>query len=145
MSVIDLDAPPFPHDQLSAHCVIVASLVVLVWIEVGVVASLDPHVEASIVSPAASHQIFCCQVLLCFPFVHVKHEEEQLLGHLRDNREIDHLVSRTDRGSIRVFLSLFRREVVVDFGNVSIRGEEKFVVDLLRFLCEVYDLFVDLL
>ena len=86
MSMVDLDTSSFPHDQLGPHRVVVSCLVVLVGVKVGVVASLDPHMEASVVSPATSHQVLGCQVLLSFSFVHVEHEEEKFFGHLGDHR-----------------------------------------------------------
>ena len=83
--MVDLDTPPFPDDQLCTHSVVVSCLILLIRIEIGVVASLDPHVEPRVVSPASSHEVSCCHVLLSFTFVHVKHEEKQLLWHFWDH------------------------------------------------------------
>ena len=83
--MVDLDPPSFPDDQLCTHSVVVSCLILLIRIEIGVVASLDPHVEPCVVSPASSHQVSCCQVLLGLSFVHVKHEKEKFFRHLGDN------------------------------------------------------------
>ena len=85
MSMVDFDASPFPYYQLRPHRVVIPCLVVLIGVEIWMVASLDPHVEPGIVPPTAAHQILSCQVLLCFSFVHVKHEEEQFFRHFRDD------------------------------------------------------------
>ena len=55
MSVIDFDASSFPDDELCSHSVVIACFVLFIGIEVGVVASFDPHVESSVVSPTSSH------------------------------------------------------------------------------------------
>ena len=55
MSMVYLDAPPLSDYQLRPHCVVVSCFKLLVRIKVRMVASLDPHVEAGVVSPASSH------------------------------------------------------------------------------------------
>ena len=81
MSMIDLDAPTFSDNQLSSHCVVISSLKLLIGVKVGMIASLDPHMETSVVTPASSHEVSCCQVLFSFSFVHIKHEEKEFFGH----------------------------------------------------------------
>ena len=143
--MIDLDSSPFPHYQLRAHRIVVASLVIFVWIKVRMVASLDPHVETSVVSPAATHQVLGCQVLFCLSFVHVKHEEKEFFWHFGNNWQINHFVSGTNRWSVRIFLSLLGRQVIVYPWNMIVGSKEQLVVDLLRLFCKIYYLFVHFL
>ena len=74
--VVDFYASPFSYDHFGAHRVVVTGLILLDRIEVGMIASLYPHVELCIVSPAATHQLSCRQELLGLGFVDIKHEEK---------------------------------------------------------------------
>ena len=76
--------------------------------------------------------------------MHVEHEEKELLWHLGDHAEIDHLVGGADAAAIGVLFGLLGRQVVVDFGGVGVGGEEGVIVDLLRLLGEIEDLLIDL-
>lgn len=60
MLVVYFYASPFSNNQFSPHCVIISCLNIIISIKVGMIASLYPHVEASIVAPTSSHQIPCC-------------------------------------------------------------------------------------
>jgi len=75
MSVVDFNASSLSNNQLCSHSIVIPSLVFLVGVEVRMVAAFNPHMKASIVSPALSHQLSCCQELLYIPLVNVKHEE----------------------------------------------------------------------
>lgn len=72
----DFDTSPLPHNQLGSHCVVIASLVLLVRVEVWVITPLYPHMEPCIVPPTPPHQVPSGQILFSFTFVHVKHEEK---------------------------------------------------------------------
>lgn len=82
MTVVNLNASSLPNNQLRSHCEIISSFVLLCEVEVGMPTSFDPHMEFGIISPSFSHNFTSCQVLLCFSFVNVKHEEKHLFGHL---------------------------------------------------------------
>ena len=96
MSVVDFDASAFSNDQFRAHSVVVACFKFLVGVEIGMVASFDPHVEPGVVSPAAAHEILGGQVLFGFAFMHVEHEEQQLFVHFWDDGQVDHFVGGAD-------------------------------------------------
>jgi len=82
MTVVYLNASSFANDQLRSHCEIISSFVLLCKVEVGMSTSLDPHMEFCIVPPSFSHDFTSSQVLLCFSFVNVEHEEKHLFRHL---------------------------------------------------------------
>lgn len=83
--MIDFDASPFAYDEFCSHGVVVACFVLFVGVEVGVVASFDPHVEASVVAPAFAHEFSSSEELFHVAFVDVEHEEEDLLRHFGDD------------------------------------------------------------
>jgi len=83
--VVYFDASPFSNYQLSAHGIVVSCLHIIIGVKVRMIATFYPHVEASVIAPASSHQISGCQILLSFSFVKIKHEEEKLLRHFWNN------------------------------------------------------------
>jgi hypothetical protein len=85
MTVVDLDSSPFSDDQFCSHREVVPCLVFLRKVEVGMSASLDPHVKSGVVAPSLPHDLACGQVLLSLTFVDVEHEEEDFLWHLGDH------------------------------------------------------------
>lgn len=82
MAMIDLDSSSLPDYKLSSHSIVVPCLVFLIRVKVRMIASLYPHMETSVVSPASSHKIPSGQILLSLSLVHIEHEKQQLFGHL---------------------------------------------------------------
>ena len=73
--MVYLYASSFTNNQFRSHGVVVSCFVFFVRVEVGMVASFNPHMESGVVPPTSPHQVSSCQVLLGLSFVHVEHEE----------------------------------------------------------------------
>lgn len=108
------------------------------------IASLNPHVESRVISPSSPHEFSSRQILLSFCFVDVKYKEQQLFLHLRNYRQVNHLVSGTYRTSIRILLSLFRREIVINFGNICKGSVEHVICYLQRLFRKTNNLLIHL-
>ena len=51
MPQVDLDSSALPDDEFGPHGVVVACFILFIGVEIGGVASSDPHMEPSVVSP----------------------------------------------------------------------------------------------
>ena len=145
MAMVYLYASPLTDYQLCPHGEVIARLVLFGQVEVGMAASLDPHMEACVVAPALAHDLPGRQVLLGLALVDVEHEEEDFLGHFGNDGQVDHLIGGTDGAAVRVLLGLLGRQVVVDFGQVRKGSVEHVIRDFQGLLREENDLFIHLL
>lgn len=126
--MIDLDSRLFLNCQVAVHAQVLAGLIVRP-VEGRTGVPPQPDAEPLVKAPGVLHQLLGCQVLLCFALVEVEHEEVDFLGHLGDDRQVDHLVLRENRVGGEDLLGLLRQEIVVDAGAVDVGTQEGALVD----------------
>lgn len=74
--MVNLYASALTNYQLGSHSVVVSCLNIIIRIEIWMIATLDPHMESSVVAPTSSHQVSCSQVLFGLSLVEIEHKEE---------------------------------------------------------------------
>ena len=137
LPMIDLNILPLPHNKLRPIAIIIARLILIIRINISLTDPLQPNIKLLIIPPTIRHEFLRRQILFRLPLMKVKHQKQQLFGHLRHYGQVDHLVVGTDRTFVRVLFCLLWQEVVVYARAVGEGGHEHLVSDLVRLLgCE---------